>query len=56
MWDGISHCGKCSLVIVVQKEKARGNVNPETLITMQSEDLSMTVSKNGLKSYHLPRR
>ena len=26
------------------------------LITMQSEDLSMTVSKNGLKSYHLPRR
>lgn len=58
-WSTFARCGTVFLIagsallsLSCKKEKARGNVNPETLITMQSEDLSMTVSKNGLKSYH----
>lgn len=35
------------------KSAKRGErVNPETVVTMESEDLGMTVSRNGLKSYH----
>ena len=58
-WSTFARCGTVFFIagstllsLSCKKEKARGNVNPETLITMQSEDLSMTVSKNGLKSYH----
>ena len=40
------------LLSACQQKKVAEQVNPETLVTMQTENLSMTVSKNGLKSYH----
>lgn len=40
------------LLSACKQKKVAEQVNPETLVTMQTENLSMTVSKNGLKSYH----
>lgn len=44
--------GSAVFLLSCKQEKKMRAVNPETLVTMRSEDLSVTVSKNGLKSYH----
>lgn len=43
--------GSAALLLSCKPDKKGGRVNPETVITMKSGDLTMTVSRNGLKSY-----
>lgn len=40
------------MLLSCKQGKHAGRVNPETVVTMRSDDLSMTVSRDGLKSYH----
>lgn len=45
--------GSAALLLSCGKNASKyAAVNQETIVTMRSEDLSMTVSKNGLRSYH----
>lgn len=39
------------MLLSCKKQSHAGRVNPEAVVTMKSEDLGMTVSRNGLKSY-----
>lgn len=44
--------GNAFLSFSCKSKKTSEEVNEETVVTMRSEDLTMTVSRNGLKSYH----
>ena len=44
--------GSAALLLSCKSDKKAQHINPETLITMQSENLRMMVSRNGLKSYN----
>ena len=44
--------GNAALSFACRPEKKSEPVNPEMLVTMRTEDLTMVVSRNGLKSYY----
>lgn len=44
--------GNAALFFACRPEQKPAPVNPETLVTMRTEDLTMVVSRNGLKSYY----